>query len=556
MYSRFKSINMNIVMQNSRQSDIAQQLEQLTELSVELATWRDTPLLLEKILRTAKRMANADGGTLYRVSDDRKGLTFSIAINDTLDMYQGGVAGSRVEIPDIPLFGADGEPNMSALAVYAANTGLSVNIEDAYQANLLNFSGMRKFDDEFGYHSRSVLTVPMLDHESEVIGVLQLINARDPDSGLPGPFSSTDQRMIEVLASHASIALTNQQLLALQENLFESFVKLINIGIGEKSPHTSRHCQVVPELTMMLADAAHRTEHGPLADFRMSESDRRQLWLAGLLHDCGKITTPVHVVEKATKLETICDRIHLVDTRFEVIKRDAEIRALKKKLSAADDRGQHQEIERALAAELTRIDQDRDFLRHANIGSDGMPGEDQLRVAAIAHRYRWTGPDGQQRDLLDADEEANLSIEAGTLNPQEREIINNHITVTIRMLESLPWPKHMRNVPEYAGGHHERMDGNGYPRGLRGDQMPVQARVMAIADIFEALTATDRPYKKGKTLSEALQILAGFKLRNHIDPDLFDIFIREKVYLDFAHRFMDREQIDTVDESRIPGYSG
>jgi HD-GYP domain-containing protein (c-di-GMP phosphodiesterase class II) len=174
-------------------------------------------------------------------------------------------------------------------------------------------------------------------------------------------------------------------------------------------------------------------------------------------------------------------------------------------------------------------------------------------VQQIARR-RWVGPDGNERDLLDEEEVMNLTIRAGTLNAQEREIINNHIAVTIRMLESLPWPKHLQAVPEYAGGHHERMDGQGYPRGLRGDQMSVQARVMAIADIFEALTAKDRPYKKGKTLSESLQILGGFKLRNHIDPDLFDIFVRKKVYLEYARRFMDPAQIDEVDVNTIPGY--
>jgi hypothetical protein len=243
----------------------------------------------------------------------------------------------------------------------------------------------------------------------------------------------------------------------------------------------------------------------------------------------------------------------LVDVRFEVIKRDAEIRALKDKLASGNDVRRHEEINRKLCEDLARMDEDREFLRHANIGGEAMLPEHQKRVTDIA-RYRWVGPDGFERDLLSEDEIANLTIRAGTLNPQEREIINNHISVTIRMLESLPWPKHLEAVPEYAGGHHERMDGQGYPRGLRGDQMSVQARMMAIADIFEALTAKDRPYKKGKSLSESLAILGGFKLRNHIDPDLFDVFIREKVYLQYAKRFMDPAQIDDVDESKIPGY--
>jgi len=534
-------------------TDIAQRLERLTELSVELSTNHDIPLLLEKILKAAKGITHADGGTLYRASDDKQRLCFNISINDTLGMYQGGASGHTIDIPDIPLVNADGSKNLSAVAAYAANTGTSVNIQDVYKVDLFNFSGMRRFDERYNYHSQSFLTVPMTDHEGEVIGVLQLINAKDPATGHTRAFSDTDQRFIEALASQAAIAITNQQLILLLENLFESFVKLINIGIDEKSPHTGRHCEHVPELTMMLADAVHDADSGPLASFRMTPGDRKQLWIAGLLHDCGKITTPVHVVEKATKLEALFDRIHLVDARFEVLKRDAEIRALKAKLAAGNDTKRHEEINRGLSAELARLDDDREFLRFANIGSEAMSPEAQARVTEIA-RYRWTGPDGFERDLLSEDEIANLTIRAGTLNAQEREIINNHIAVTIRMLESLPWPKHLQAVPEYAGGHHERMDGKGYPRGLRGDQMSVQARMMAIADIFEALTAKDRPYKKGKTLSESLEILGGFCERSHIDPDLFDIFVRKKVYLQYAERFMDPSQIDEVDESRIPGY--
>ncbi|MGZ8321309.1 MAG: HD domain-containing phosphohydrolase, partial [Telluria sp.] len=333
--------------------------------------------------------------------------------------------------------------------------------------------------------------------------------------------------------------------------LLESLVNLINIGIDEKSPYTGRHCQFVPELTMLLAEAVHKTLDGPLASFSMTDADRKELWLAGLLHDCGKITTPVHIVDKATKLETIFDRIHLVDTRFEVLLRDCEIRALKDKCGAS---GGHEAIDERMREEMAALRADREFLRGANVGGEGMPAADQERVRRIAAR-RWTGPDGIERDFLSADEVANLSVRFGTLLEDERKIINNHISMTIKMLESLPWPKHLKNVPEFAGGHHERMDGKGYPRGLTRDQMSVQARVMAIADIFEALTARDRPYKKGKPLSESLRILGNFSLNGHIDPDLFDVFIRSKVYLEFARKNMDPSQIDHVDEAAIPGYT-
>jgi hypothetical protein len=308
---------------------------------------------------------------------------------------------------------------------------------------------------------------------------------------------------------------------------------------------------------MMLAEAANAAQDGPLASFRMTDQDRYELKIAGLLHDCGKITTPVHVVDKATKLQTIYDRIGLIDTRFEALKREAEIAMLRAQL-AAMEAGDAQSVQRAradFAAKSRQYDDDREFLRRTNIGGERMSAEDQARVSRIA-QYAWTGPRGHEERFLSKDEEDNLTIPYGTLNAQEREVINHHIQATIRMLEALPWPHHLAKVPEYAGGHHERMDGKGYPRGLTRAQMSVQARIMGIADIFEALTAKDRPYKPGKTLSESLAILGKFKENGHIDPDLFDIFVREKVYLRYAREFLDPEQIDEVDPDRIPGYPG
>jgi hypothetical protein len=289
----------------------------------------------------------------------------------------------------------------------------------------------------------------------------------------------------------------------------------------------------------------------------MTDKDRYELKIAGLLHDCGKITTPVHVVDKATKLQTIYDRIGLLDTRFEALKREAEVAMLRAVLAAreAEDASSEQRAREDFESRIRQYDDDREFLRRTNIGGERMSSEDQARVSRIA-QYTWTGPRGVPERFLLRDEEANLNIPYGTLNSQEREVINHHIVATIKMLEALPWPRHLVNVPEYAGGHHERMDGKGYPRGLTRAQMSVQARIMGIADIFEALTAKDRPYKPGKTLSESLAILGKFKENGHIDPDLFDIFVKERVYLRYAREFLDPEQIDEVDISTIPGAPG
>jgi HD-GYP domain-containing protein (c-di-GMP phosphodiesterase class II) len=536
--------------------DLGQRLEQLNAIGASLSAERDINRLLESILVAAKTITRADGGTLYRVAEDRT-LRFEIVRTTSLQYYLGGTTGTPVPFYPIHLMGKDGNPNHSMVAAYAALTGKTVNIPDAYTAEGFDFSGTRNFDKKTGYRSKSFLTVPMKNHDNEIIGVLQLINAQDPRNGDIVAFSASDQRLAESLASQAAIALTNRMLIIQLEELFESFINLMNTAIDEKSPYTGGHCQRVPQLTMMLAEAVNEMAEGPLAAFTMSDKDRYELKIAGLLHDCGKVTTPVHVVDKATKLEAIYDRIHLVDTRFEVLKRDAEIELLREKaLLVAHDakRAEHDAADARHRERLRRLDDDRAFLRACNIGGEAMREADIERVKAIA-RYSWTDITGHEAHFLSEDELKNLTIRAGTLTTDERQVINHHIVATIKMLEALPWPRHLKNVPEYAGGHHERMDGKGYPKGLKRDQMSVQARVMGIADIFEALTAKDRPYKKGKTLSESLEILGKFRLNGHIDPDLFDVFVRRKVYRRYAELFLDKEQIDEVDESKIPGYA-
>lgn len=525
--------------------DLVQRLEQLHAIGASLSAERDIHRLLETILTAAKSITRADGGTLYRLTEDGSALRFEIVRTSSLKYYLGGTTGQPIPFYPIHLVGKDGKPNHGMVAAYAALTGKTVNIADAYAADGFDLSGTRNFDKKTGYRSKSFLTVPMANHDREIIGVLQLINAQDPKTGEIVPFSPADQRLAESLASQAAIALTNRMLINQLEQLFESFIALINTAIDEKSPYTGGHCQRVPALTMLLAEAVNDTRDGPLSDFHMTDKDRYELKIAGLLHDCGKVTTPVHVVDKATKLEGIYDRIHLLDTRFEVLKRDAEIEMLKEGTPAAAVRYRER---------LRRIDEDRMFLRAANIGGERMREEDIERVRRIAE-YRWTDTSGHEAKFLADDEVKNLVIRSGTLNAEERQVINHHIVATIKMLEALPWPRHLKNVPEYAGGHHERMDGKGYPRGLTREQMSVQARVMGIADIFEALTAKDRPYKKGKTLSESLEILGRFSQNGHIDPDLFDVFVRRKVYRRYAELFLDKNQIDEVDESRIPGYT-
>jgi HD-GYP domain-containing protein (c-di-GMP phosphodiesterase class II) len=511
------------------------------------------PRLLEQILIAAQDLTHADGGTVYLLDDASKALTFEIMRTNSMGIAMGGTTGKAINFAPLSLIKPDGQPNNALVATYTALNDQTVTVADAYCEQGFDFSGTRNFDKATGYRSQSFLTVPLKNHENDIIGVLQLINAKDPKTGQTIAFNTTNQRLAESLASQASVALSNRQLIEQLTHLFEALVNLINAAIDEKSPYTSGHCHRVPEMTMILAEATEAMDTGPYADFKMSDSDRYELRLAGLLHDCGKIVTPVHVVDKSTKLQTLFDRIELVETRFELLKRDAHIHLLQAQLALPPGYAPQAlvALQKAYQKEVAKLDEQRQFLRKSNTGSEAMDALDQQRVRDIAASRMWVNAAGECAPVLSENEVDNLSIRAGTLTPAEREIINNHIVATIKMLEQLPWPRHLRNVSEYAGGHHERMDGKGYPKGLKKEQMSLQARMMGIADIFEALTADDRPYKGAMKLSQALGILAKMAATGHIDPDLFEIFVLKKAYLTYADRFLSADQVDAIDEQGL-----
>ncbi len=532
-------------------SELLDRIDRLNEIGIALSAETDTPKLLELIMMGAKSLTHADGGSLYILKDGE--LSFEIISNDSLDIQMGGSSNNEITFSPIPLVVEDLE-NHSNVVTHCVLSGKTINIADAYNEDGFDFTGTRDFDSKTEYRTQSMLTFPLKDHEQEIIGVLQLINARDESSGEVIEFNAIDQQLAESLASQAAVALTQRRLISELQVLFESFIRMIASAIDDKSPYTGGHCRRIPVLTMMLAEAAHGTIIGPLKNFCISDHDRYELEIAAWLHDCGKVVTPEYVMDKATKLETICDRIHELELRFEILRRDAEIRFLQGCLQGDCEEQSIGSLKVEYEQSCQQLGQDFEFLRKANIGGEFMSDDDVVRVRRLSE-MEWIDTAGECRPLLSDDEVTNLSIKRGTLNDDEREIINSHIIATVKMLESLPFPKNLQNVPEYAGGHHEKMDGSGYPRGLKRDEMSVQARIMAIADIFEALTASDRPYKKGKKLSECLKIMGSMKKEGHIDPDIFDIFIKERVYQDYAEEFLDPEQIDEIDESSIPGYS-
>lgn len=531
---------------------IALQKQQLahdqSELLVKLAGEPNTQRLLERIVIEAQNVTNADGGTLYLLRDDQEKtcLEFAYVRNKTLKIMLGGDK-QKIDFPSIPLYLPEGGENHHHVAAYAALSKKVINIADAYASEKFDFSGTIQFDQQNNYRSTSFLTIPLLNHGDEVIGVLQLVNATHPQTEEVIPFTEYIEPLAKALASYGAIALNNQLLIEELKNLLDAFIQAIAKAIDAKSPHTSGHCQRVPLLTELIAKAAcDDTE--TFADFHFDEDEWYELRVAAWLHDCGKLATPDSVLDKSTKLHTLYDRIHTIEARFAVLRQQVEADYWRSMIGRTNDDSGLESLSRVnhLEAALAALDDDLAFIRTANKGGEFMAEEKKERVREIAQR-QWRDADGQLQPLLTEDEVYNLCIERGTLTIEERQIINNHMNVTIDMLESLPFPRKLRRVPEYAGGHHEKMDGTGFPKGLTREQMSIPARMMAIADIFEALTAKDRPYKDPMPVSLALKLLQNMRNDNHIDPDLFQLFLRHRVWETYAKEVLDESQLDITD---------
>lgn len=533
------------------------ELQKLNEIGISLSSERNVEKLHDLILSKSMEITCADAGSLYIVEDiegveedpanyfHNKHLKFRHTKN-----YSKDVPFKEFTMPISP----------NSIAGYVALSGKPLNLPDVYNIPKgvpYEFGG-RKFDEAIGYRNMSMLVVPMLNRNNETIGVIQLINKKSvPCASLSDaavtqriavPFNKVDEEFIYSLASQAAVAYENQILFDAHKNLLDAFIRVIADAIDKKSPYTGGHCNRVPILTEMLTRAACESKDAPFSSFNLTREQWYELHIAAWLHDCGKVVTPPHVMDKRTKLETIYDRINEVRGRFEILRRDAEIRYLRARLSKEGDPDQ---LEKARDAEVRQLEDQLKFLEEINIGGEFLEDQKIERLKEIASQK--IRIDGQVTALLNQEEVHNLSVRKGTLTDEERKEINNHIVVTIEMLEKLPFPRSLMRVPEYAGGHHEKMDGTGYPKGLIREQMSIPARIMAIADVFEALTAKDRPYKKGKTLSEAMQIMGRMKAENHLDPDLFDLFVKTGIYRQYAEKYMSPELIDEVDEEALLG---
>ena len=505
---------------------------ELVKIGLGLSSEKRIDRLLEMIVSEARRFTHADGGTLYITSEDGESLDFTIVQNDSLGVFMGG-SGKRISWPSVPKLLEDGLENHRNVSAYCALTGKSVNISDVYSADGFDFQGTKDFDDSTGYRSTSMLVIPLRDHEDEVIGVLQLLNARDRETGEVVSFPDEEVEMVTSLASEAAIALTNMRLVKGLENLLNAFVRTIGDAIDEKSPYTAGHIFRVSNLTSRLARQVNRAAGGRFSEVFFSHDELAEISMAAWLHDVGKITTPEFLMDKSTKLEAVLDRLELIRLRVEILKRDEIIARLSGE-SVVDPDLQH-----SVDGNWSEI---LSFLEDVNQGGEGLGNQAADKIRELALQSYGAG--GLKYPLLTADEVANLCVRRGTLNEGERRLVNHHAEMTIRMLEQLPFPKKLRNVPAYAGMHHEKLAGSGYPRGLQAEEIPLPSRMIALADILEALTAVDRPYKAGKLLSESLAILEKMVDQGELDGDLCDLAVESGLITRYAQESMPAELVD------------
>ncbi|MDH7571590.1 MAG: HD domain-containing phosphohydrolase, partial [Armatimonadota bacterium] len=382
------------------------------------------------------------------------------------------------------------------------------------------------------YRSQSMLVVPIRNHEDEVIAVLQLINAKDPRTGAVIPFSAGNIERTRALASQAGVALTNARLIHDLEAFVEGLIQAMATAVDEKSHYTHGHIQRVTRLALLLAQAVN--EHGG-AEFegqRLSNDELEELRVAGMLHDIGKIVVPEHVVDKGTKLQCVYDRIETIRTRFALVRRSIENEALRRKLELVRS-GAGEEALAAVDAEtesrLSALADDLAFLERINPGSESMAPEDVERLRAIAAQtYR--DENGATQPLLTQNEATNLAIPRGTLLPEEFALVRAHAAVSARLLRQIPFARKLRNVPVFAGDHHEALDGSGYPEHKTANALPLQSRILAVVDVFDALTSSDRPYKKAYDVPLAYQILREDARRGKLDGRLVELFIAADCY--------------------------
>ena len=501
--------------------------EEIMKINLAFTSQHDKKKLLEEILTLTRKLTNADAGTLYIKSKDEKNLDFKVVQNSTLKIKLNDIKDSD-NWPSLPIYLDDGTENNKMVAVVCANEKRIINILDVYKTRKYKFDGTKKFDNTTKYRSKSMLVIPLINHENDVIGVLQLINKMKNNEIIT--FDKFDEKVISSLSSQAAMALTNMQLLDSLEEFLNAFVSTIAKAIDAKSPYTKDHILKVEKVALLIANAINSDET-IYKDIKYSENDYKQIALAAWMHDIGKISMPDYVLDKATKLEKIYDRIDLIEQRFELIKKDKEIEYLKKQIS-------QEEFDKSIE-ELTNY---TTFIKRINLGGEFMDDKDLLKLEKISKlTYK---KDNIKTPLISSDEYYNLSIRKGTLTKEEIDIIKNHAQLSLDMISGLPFPKKYKDVLNIACNHHEKLNGTGHPRGLSKENITLEDRIMILSDIFEALTSSSRPYKKAMKLSTVKNILQNMYEKDELDKDLTEFFFNHDVFKQYSNEALNPEQLD------------
>ncbi len=536
------NLSSGLIQKSTTPWSMSHKIQKLNNIGIALSAEENLDALLEMIVAEAKHLTHADGGTLYLV--EREHLRFKVAQTDSLGIKMGGTS-DRISWSPLPLYLEDGTPNKKMVAATCVLEDRLIAIADVYEAEGFSFEGTKAFDKKTRYRSKSMLVIPLKNHEHEIIGVLQLINKLDTQTREPIAFDEDDASITLSLASQAAVSITNKMLLQGLENLLEAFLNSIIFAIGKKSPYTEGHIRRMVRLTLLLCEAIHEDE-STFQEKRFKTEDLKQINFAALMHDIGKLATPEFIVDKAAKLETLFDRISLVESRIEVIEKALHVSFLKEKITLLSQ-GMNDEIvlkEHTLNSQMALLGEYRAFIQKHNTGTEFMSDEKVAMVQKIAQE-RWT-IDGVCYAILTENEAYNLSVQRGTLTEEERAIINEHAKISVDILTNLPFPKKYNKVPQISGNHHEKINGKGYPQGLKGDEISFEARILAIADVFEALTASDRPYKKANPLSVAMKILYFMAKEGDLDKDIVKFFYTSGLYLVYAKELLPESSIDEV----------
>ncbi len=519
-----------------------ERVQKLTQIGTALSANENLNSLLEMIVTEAKNLTSADGGTLYLL--DQHQLRFTIAQTDSLNIKMGGSSG-KITWEPLPLYLENSEPNKKMVAVTCALEDRLINIPDVYETEGFSFDGTKKFDQGTGYRSKSMLVIPMKNHENEIIGVLQLLNKQHPSTREVIAFDVDDEKISLSLASQAAIAITNTSLIQGLESLLEAFLKSIIFAIGKKSPYTAGHIKRMVKLSLMLSRAINN-DTTLYKQKHFNQEELKQINFAALMHDIGKLATPEQIVDKATKLEAIFDRITLVKSRISTIERALHVNFLEKKVAHLEGKETYalEVLEAHYMTQKQRLQDAWELIQTHNRGDTFLSDTDAAKIKTLAHTSWHIGD--EIYTILTEDEAYHLSTQKGTLTKEERDIINDHAKLSVDLLNKLPFPKKYKEIPQISGNHHEKINGKGYPQGLKDDEISFEARILAIADIFEALTASDRPYKAGMPLSTAMKILYTMAKENELDKDLVKFFYTSGVYLEYAKTYLPARSIDEI----------